>query len=609
MASPPRSLSTQRARRLSVSHRPQRVDRTALVERPTFRLLLVWAALVVGCGLLLLNLVRLQIVQAKQLQARAQEQQMLYMRPFIPRRQIIDRTGTVLALDRPVYTLFAHPKLFKESKPAIAEKLAPLLRRSAADLSKKLDEAETGIRLEYALSESTADQITNLRTDGLELLQSQQRLYPQQEMAAAVLGYVNDDHKGQAGLELSQQKLLERVSKPVQLRRMGDGSLMPDQVPGGFLNLDDWQLQLTLDSRLQRVAIAALQQQVKKFSAKRGAVIVMDVHDGSLLTLAATPSYDPNQYFKYSLDRFKNWALSDLYEPGSTFKPLNVAIALETGSVKPESAFYDEGQIQVGGWPIQNFDYSTSGGRGRITLTEILEYSSNVGMVHVVQQIKPSVYYTWLKRLGVGDPVGIDLPSEATGQFKTQKTFLESAIERATTAFGQGFSLTPIHLAQLHAVLANGGKLVTPHVVRGLFDSKEQPYWQPSLPTPRPVFSKATTQTVLSMMETVVSKGTGKSAQIPGYRIAGKTGTAQKANPNGGYFDHAKITSFVGIFPVEAPRYVVVAVVDEPQGGDAFGSTVAAPVVKAVMEALISLEKIPPSTSTADLRTAEEIGR
>ncbi|MBC7972496.1 MAG: penicillin-binding protein 2 [Verrucomicrobia bacterium] len=609
MASPPRSLSTQRARRLAVSHRPRRVDRPALVERPTFRLVLVWAALVVGCGLLLLNLVRLQIVQAKQLQARAQEQQMLYMRPFTPRRQIIDRTGTVLALDRPVYTLFAHPKLFKEPKPAIAEKLAPLLRRSAADLSKKLDEAETGIRLEYALSESTADQITNLRTDGLELLQSQQRLYPQQEMAAAVLGYVNDDHKGQAGLELSQQKLLERVSKPVQLRRMGDGSLMPDQVPGGFLNLDDWQLQLTLDSRLQRVAIAALQQQVKKFSAKRGAVIVMDVHDGSLLTLAATPSYDPNQYFKYSLDRFKNWALSDLYEPGSTFKPLNVAIALETGSVKPESAFYDEGQIQVGGWPIQNFDYSTSGGRGRITLTEILEYSSNVGMVHVVQQIKPSVYYTWLKRLGIGDPVGIDLPSEATGQFKTQKTFLESAIERATTAFGQGFSLTPIHLAQLHAVLANGGKLVTPHVVRGLFDSKEQPYWQPSLPSPRPVFSKATTQAVLSMMETVVSKGTGKSAQIPGYRIAGKTGTAQKANPNGGYFDHAKITSFVGIFPVEAPRYVVVAVVDEPQGGDAFGSTVAAPVVKAVMEALISLEKMPPSPVEPSAKAVEATGR
>ncbi len=542
-----------------------------------------------------MNLARLQIVQAPKLQKLAQEQQMIYMRPFVPRRQIIDRTGTVLALDRPVYTLFAHPKLFKEPKQAIADKLAPLLQRPAADLMKKFNEGDTGIRVEYALTETVADQIMNLQADGLELLQSQQRLYPQQDLMATVLGYVNDDHKGQAGIELSQQKLLERLAKPVKLRRMGDGSLMPDQVPGGFLNVDDWQLQLTLDSRLQRVAIAALQQQVKKFSAKRGAVIVMDVQDGSLLTLASTPSYDPNEYFKYPVERFKNWAISDLYEPGSTFKPINVAIALETGSIKPDSTFYDEGQIQVGGWPIENFDYSTSGGRGRITLTEILEYSSNVGMVHVEQQIKPSVYYTWLKRVGMGDPVGIDLPSEASGQFKDKKIFLESSIERATTAFGQGFSLTPIHLAQLHAMLANGGRLVTPHVVRGLFDSKEQPYWQPTLPNSRPIFSKATTQTVLSMMETVVSKGTGKSAQIPGYRIAGKTGTAQKANPNGGYFNHAKITSFVGIFPVESPKYVVVAVVDEPQGGDAFGSTVAAPVVKSVIEALISLEKIPPS--------------
>ncbi|MBW4471006.1 MAG: penicillin-binding protein 2 [Stenomitos rutilans HA7619-LM2] len=609
MSSPPRSLSAQRSRRFPLRSQPRRIERAALVERPTFRLLLVWAALVAGCGLLVLNLFRLQVVQAKQLQARAQDQQMMYMRPFIPRRQIIDRQGTVLALDRPVYTLFAHPKLFKVPKPEIAEKLAPLLRRSAAELTKKFDQAETGVRMEYALSESTADQITNLQIDGLELLQSQQRLYPQQEMAADVLGYVNDDHKGQAGLELSQQTLLERLSKPVRLRRMGDGSLMPDQVPGGFLNLDDWQLQLTVDSRLQRVAINALQQQVKKFNAKRGTVIVMDVHDGSLLTLANTPSYDPNQYFNYSLDRFKNWALSDLYEPGSTFKPINVAIALETGSIKPDSAFYDEGQIYVSGWPIQNFDYSTSGGRGRITLTEILEYSSNVGMVHVVQQIKPDVYYTWLKRIGMGDLVGIDLPSEASGQFKTRKTFLESPIERATTAFGQGFSLTPIHLAQLHAVLANGGKLVTPHVVRGLFDSKGQPYWQPNIPAPRPIFSKATTQSLLAMMETVVSKGTGKSAQIPGYRIAGKTGTAQKANPNGGYFDHAKITSFVGIFPVEAPRYVVIAVVDEPKGGDAFGSTVAAPVVKAVMEALISLEKIPPSPVEPSAKAEDVIRR
>jgi cell division protein FtsI (penicillin-binding protein 3) len=418
------------------------------------------------------------------------------------------------------------------------------------------------------------------------------------------VGYVDFDQKGQAGVELSQQRLLERSVKAIKMRRMGDGSLMPDQFPGGFLNLDDLQLHLTIDTRLQRVALAALQQQVEKFNAKRGTVIAMDAQDGSILCLVSEPSYDPNKYSESPVERFKNWALTDLYEPGSTFKPINVAIALEAGAIKPTSRFVDEGQIIIGGWPIQNFDFSFAGGRGEIDVTEIIKYSSNVGMVHIIQEMKPDVYYTWLKRLGMGGKVGIDLPSEQPGQFKDRKVFVESRIEPATTSFGQGFSMTPIQLVQLHAALANGGKLVTPHVVQGLFNSKGQSYWEPNFSVPSQVFSKKTTQAVLEMMEQVVDGGTGKAARIEGYRIAGKTGTAQKAG-SGGYYENTKITSFVGTFPVNDPRYVVVAVVDEPQGGDAFGSTVAAPIVKTVIEALITLDRIPPAPAIAPKKPAE----
>jgi cell division protein FtsI (penicillin-binding protein 3) len=427
------------------------------------------------------------------------------------------------------------------------------------------------------------------------MIQQYSRLYPQQDLAADVVGYVDIDHRGQAGLEYSQQNLLERAVRTLRLSRAGNGALMPEHVPEGFLHFDDLRLQLTLDSRVQRAARFALKQKIEQFKAERGTVIVMDALDGSLLALVTEPTYNPNQYYDYDVGLFKNWALADLYEPGSTFKPLNVAIALEAGAVQTDSRFNDTGQIHIGKWSIANYDFESRGSRGLLTVPQILEYSSNIGMVRVIQQMKPDIYYSWLERLGLGQKVAIDLPFEVPGQIKSRRQFTSSLVEPATAAFGQGFALTPIQLAQMHGTLANGGKLVTPHVVRGLFDSKGQLYWQPRLSAPRPIFSPTTSQAVVSMMENVVREGTGKNAQIPGYRIAGKTGTAQKASPTGGYYSNAKVASFVGIFPVESPRYVVVAVVDDPKGEDAFGSTVAAPIVKSVIEALISIERIPPS--------------
>ena len=590
-----RNLEFKRQRKFSKQPQPGNIDPKILENTPNIKLRLfaVWGVLMVAMVGLAFNLFQLQIVQGKKLTQKARNQQMVNLRPYMPRRPVVDRGNNVLAIDRPVYNVYSHPKLFDHSQEEIAEKIGPIIGKEKADLVKTFQSKRSGILLVSGVSEDITDKLISLRLNGFEFIQKYSRFYPQDDLVADVVGYVNLDRRGQAGVEYSQEKLLERSGQTVRMSKSGNGSLMPNYVTEGFLNSDDLKMQLTIDNRVQRVARAALKEQMTKFSAKRGAVIVMDAVDGSLLALVSQPTYNPNQYAKSDISLFKNWTVADLYEPGSTFKPVNVAIALENGAIKPDDTFEDPGSIKIGTHTIKNAEKT---GYRRLTIPEILQTSSNIGMVRIIQRIKPSIYYNWLERLGLGQKVETDLPFEVGGQLKSQEQFISSAIEPATTSFGQGFSLTTLQLVQLHGALANGGKLVTPHVVRGLIDTKGGMHYSRTLPEPRQIFSPTTTQKVVEMMETVVSSGTGKAARISGYRIGGKTGTAQKASPNGGYIKGARITSFVAILPVESLRYVVFAVVDEPKGENAYGSTVAAPIVKTVMESLIPIEQIPPSS-------------
>jgi cell division protein FtsI (penicillin-binding protein 3) len=555
-------------------------------EKLQIRLLLVWLLLVAALGGVGYRLYYLQITEATDLLEQAQAQQMLNLHPFVPRRSIVDRNSNILAIDQPVYTIYAHPVLFSISQDEMATQLAPILQLDHDGLVKQFAAQQTGILITRNVPQTIANQVRDFGLDGLDLVQEQQRLYPYNDLFAQILGYVDTDQIGQAGLEASLEDHLQLKANDFRISRMGNGSLMPDQAPENFPHQDDLRLKLTLDNRLQRVAQLALQGQLDRYRAKRGAVMVMDVRDGALLALVTLPTYDPNLYYDFDVERFRNWAVSDLYEPGSTFKPINVAIALELGTIHPDDTVYDEGQIYVGGWPIQNHDFSYVGGRGALSITQVLEYSSNVGMVHVVQTLERATYYDWLEKLGIGKALDTDLPYATIGQLKSREVMVGSPIETATAAFGQGLAVTPLKMLQLLAAIANGGRLVSPHVVKGLVDSKDQLQWQPDRPSPRPVFSPETTQKVLKMMESVVANGTGKAAAIKGYRIAGKTGTAQKAE-NGVYIPGARITSFVGILTVDNPRYVLFAVIDEPQGEAAFGSTVAAPIVKQVMETLV----------------------
>ncbi|MGB8702475.1 MAG: penicillin-binding protein 2 [Thermosynechococcaceae cyanobacterium] len=583
------SAPASKSRRAAIQ---TRIRNTKPINLPGYhkRLILVWLAFCLGQFGLLGRLFWLQVNQGPTLQKRADVQRTLKLPPQTALYPIVDRNNNILAKDEPTFRLFAHPILFKVPKPEIADKLAPIVKLPPDALIKLFSSGESGIPIIRELSENTADQIRGLKLDGLELTQEWLRVYPQKDLMSGIVGYVNADHLGQAGLEYSQQSLLKAKQSLGPVSEDGSGFLLPGRFPERPLNADDLSLKLTLDSRLQWSARTALYKKLNQYKALRGTVMVMNVEDGSLLALASEPSFNPERFYEADPALFRNWAVTDLYEPGSTFKPINVAIALETGAIQPDTVVYDEGHISVGGWPIQNNDGSA---HGSINITQVLEVSSNVGMVHIMERIKRKTYYEFLKKIGIGEITGTDLPFEATGSMKDEAQFVDYPIEAATNAFGQGFSVTPIQMVQLHAAIANGGKMVTPHVIQGLFNPEGKLVNKTNLIPPRRVFSEKTAVAVQQMMGSVVQNGTGRPAQIPGYRLGGKTGTAQKAS--GGTYQRTRITSFVALFPIKKPKYVVFAVVDEPKGDDAFGSTVAAPIVKSVLETLISVEGIPPS--------------
>ena len=590
---------------------PARRSRARVVPLETVSAQRLWWIFLILCtGLvgLIGRMAWLQLVQTSELEARARQLQTQRSQPLGQRRPIVDRNGRLVAMDEKRFRLWAHPRYFNfpgddpnHVRPAgdVAERLSPVLGVPADHLLKQIGDRQSGIKLEEGIDPETASTISAFGISGLDLEPYPQRVYPQGDLFANVVGFLNDERVPQAGLEQSRDDDLLRHEQARSLRRGADGTPLPDDLEPGVFFGDDLRLQLTLDSRLQELTVQALDAQVKKWKAKKGAAIVMDVTNGELLVLASTPTYDPNRFWTYDPGRFREWSVQDLYEPGSTFKPINLALALQEEAIQPNDRVHDVGQLQIGGWPINNHDKRAN---GLIDFPTVLQVSSNVGMVQAMRHLEDGLYWDWMKRLGIDAKPDTDLPGAVAGQLKTKQQFTTQPIEPATTAFGQGFSLTPLKLAQLHALIANGGRLVSPHITRGFRSGHALA--PAAAPGGQQLIKPEVTRTVMSWMESVVDQGSGKGVKTPGYRIAGKTGTAQKAL-NGIYLAGARICSFVASLPVENPKYVVLVVVDEPQGNNAYGSTVAVPVAKQVIDGLLVVEKIHPS-KPAELNKASK---
>ena len=569
----------------------KKIVRLIPLDQRRFKFLYIFSLLLIFC--LFGRLVKLQVFNASDLQKKARLIQSSKTDSLKKRRSIVDRNNRLIAYDKPLYKLWAHPKYFNfpgdsinrvRSIKEVTKKLSPILEIKEEILLGKFNNKISGIKLLDKISEEKAEKIRNLQISGLDLFKYSQRYYPQGELYSNLVGFVNDENKGSAGLELHLDNQIQVFNKSNLIKRGGDGTPLPDNsAPGDFIS-DYKSLGLTIDSKLQKASFNALSKQVRKWKAKKGFAIVMNVNNGQILSLVSIPSYDPNKYWKYDPQLFKGWYSQDLFEPGSTFKPINLALALEEKVIQKDGLVEDIGMINVGGWTLSNWDKK---GNGHIDYPKVLQVSSNVGMVKIMQNLDPKIYWDWLKNLGINKNLETDLFESTAGQLKRKDLFVNQSIEPAVTSFGKGFSISPLKLLQLHAALANGGYEVTPHVTSTF---KERVNKNPK----KQFFSHEVSKTVLEWMESVVDKGSGSGVKIEGYRIAGKTGTSQKAL-NGSYTSK-KVCSFVATLPVNDPKYAVLVVVDEPSKSYAYGSTVAVPVAKEIIESLIVIEKIPPTT-------------
>ncbi len=567
----------------------KKIVRLIPLDQRRFKFLYIFSLLLIFC--LFGRLVRLQVFNASDLQRKARLIQSSKTNALKKRRAIVDRNNRLVAYDKPLYKLWAHPKYFNfpgdsinrvRSIEEVIEKLSPILDINVEILLSKFNNRMSGIKLLDKISEEKAEKIKNLQISGIDLFKYSQRYYPQGKLYSNLVGFVNDENKGSAGLELYLDNQIKVFNKSNLIKRGGDGTPLPDNsAPGDFV-YDYKNLGLTVDSKLQKASISASSKQESKWKAKKGFAIVMDVNNGRILSLVTVPSYDPNKFWQYDSRLFRGWYSQDLFKPGSTFKPINLALALEEKVIQKDGLVEDIGKINVGGWTLSNWNKK---GNGYIDYPKVLQVSSNVGMVKIMQNLDPSIYWDWLENLGINKNLETDLFESTAGQLKRKDLFVNQSIEPAVTSFGKGFSISPLKLLQLHAALANGGYEVTPHVTSTF---KERVNKNPK----KQFFSHKVSKTVLEWMESVVDKGSGSGVKIEGYRIAGKTGTSQKAI-NGSY-TNKKVCSFVATLPVNDPKYVVLVVVDEPSKSYAYGSTVAVPVAKEIIESLIVIEKIPP---------------
>ncbi len=545
------------------------------------RWLTVWVLAAVWMVAILARLTYLQLFQYSDYLAKAERQQQRVFEISPKRGTIYDRKGRELAVSLPMDSVFADPA--EVSDPSmVAQLLAPALGASAEDLETRIRAAHTPVRLARKLSPETVQRITDMNLKGVFFEEENRRVYPQHDLAAAVLGYVDVDEKGIGGIEYSLDSVIRgRPGKMIVMadgrRRFYDSSESAPQ-PGGSVTL-------TIDETIQYIAEKELAAGIAETHAKHGTVVVQDPNTGELLAVANWPSFDPNDAGHYSADTRMDRAVAAAYEPGSVFKVLTMTGAIENHLANPADLIDCQmGSIDVAGRIIH--DHARF---GVISVRDILVHSSDVGAIKVALRMGPERFYDAVRPFGIGQPTGIALPGENRGLFRPVSEWTPSSI--GSIAMGQEVSVTPIQMVSAISAVANGGMYFHPTIVRDIQTTGPIP--DLTGPDPHRATDEQTAAEVRDMMESVVLRGTGMPAKLDGYSAAGKSGTAQKVDPaTGRYSKTDYVASFVAFAPVENPAVTILVVLDSPMGGHEGGPT-AGPVVKSIAQQVLTYMGVP----------------
>jgi cell division protein FtsI (penicillin-binding protein 3) len=492
------------------------------------------------------------------------------------RGPVKDRQGQPLAISTPVESIWASPEDF-EAPEAKLRTLAGALGLDRDELRQKVANKDRQfVWLKRQLSPERAARVMALGIPGVFQQREYRRYYPAGEVMAHVVGFTGMDDSGQEGIELAQQEWLAGVPGSRRVIKDRKGRIVED-VASLKVPRDGRELTLSIDQRLQYLAHRELKAAVEGNRAQGGSLVVLDARTGEVLALVNQPDYNPNNRASVTGRQTRNRSVTDTFEPGSTMKPFTIAAALEAGIVTPQTTIQTApGSMTLGGWTI-----SDSHANGLLTVQQVIQKSSNVGSAKIQLQLPAETIGTLYRELGFGIVPQTGFPGEAKGLVRPWSRW--KPIEQATMAYGHGMSVSLLQLARAYTIFTGEGHLLPLSLVK-----------RDTLPIGKPLVSRTTANEVTTMMEMAVGPGgTAPRAAVPGYRVAGKTGTAHKAEA-GGYADHKYVSSFVGFGPVSKPRFIVAVMLDEPAGGKYYGGDVSAPVFSSVMGAALRMMSVPP---------------